>query len=210
MVNVKGLIFFFSGLVLGAAGGGYLAYKYTKGYYERENEAAALERAEYYHNKYNDIPVKEVQITDASPLKGKSFGEVEAKEEKDTYEEISGIYKPDESNKVVTDYHSISGSGNTDSRPSTKKKGKKKKPYVISEEIFNENVQDYDKCFLNYYEVDNVFIDDETDEQLEDIMDDIGSNNLFDADDKLIVANDQTKTMYNITIIHAAWSEEGL
>jgi len=209
MVDTKGLIFFISGLVIGAAGGGYLVFRYTKSYYEKENEAAALERAEYYHNKYNDIPVKEVK-DDEKVSEEKGNDKVKAEEEKESYEGMAGIYKPDESNRVITDYHSISsGDSSSDSRPSTKKKGKKKKPYIISEEIFNENVQDYDKVFVSYYEVDNVFINDETDEQ-PDLMDEIGSNNLYEADDELFVANDQTKTMYSVTIEHKAWSEEGL
>lgn len=210
--NVKGIIFFFSGMTLGAAGGGYAVYKYAKRYFEVQKQEAINELAEYYHNKYNDIPVKEVQVGDESPIKKKSNDEVKTETEK-TYEEMAGIYKPiEEEHKVVTDYRSISGGNSSDDgRPASKKKSKKKKPYLIDQDIWDANDGDYDKMFIKYYEADNVLIDEETDSPV-DILNELGSGNLNNPEDEdyVYIANDQMKSFYMVTFEHGAWSEEGL
>ena len=210
--TTKGILLFASGLIFGAAGGGCGVYFYCKKRYEKELSDYAAEQADYYHKKYNDIPVKEVQVSDESPLKEKGNDKVKTEEEKSSYEEVSGIYKPKESDRVVTDYKSISDDdGNNDIRPN-KKKGKKKKPYVISHEIWDENEMNYDKQFIKYYEADNVLIDEETDSPV-DIMNQLGESNFNDIEDyeePIFIANDQFHEMYMVTVEPSAWAEEGL
>lgn len=215
--TLKGVLIFVGGLVIGGAGGGYAAFAITKRYFEKENRDAANELAEYYHKKYNDIPEKEDR-NDTSEHKEKSNEKVgrSIKEEKDIYEETSGIYRPsEEERKVVTNYSSISNRNGSpaDPRPESKiKKGRKKKPYVIDEATWDANEANYDKRFISYYEADNVLIDDESDTQI-DIWNELGEHNFNDIEDyetPIIIANDQFKTMYMVEVVPGAWSEEEL
>ena len=203
----KRVLLFISGMILGAAAGGGVAWYVTKRYYEKENMEAANERAEYYHKKYNDIPLKKEEPTDESSNKEKGDDEVETEET--SYEKVSGIYRPEESDRVVVDYKSIGSSSDNNPQSSQKKKGRKKKPYLISEEIWNENEIDYDKRFISYHEADGVLVDDETDSPV-DIMNEIGEFNLNDTEDldeAIYIANDQIRMMYMVTVEHDAFNE---
>ena len=210
--TAKGILLFASGLILGAAGGGYAAYLYSKNHYEKEMADAAAEQAAYYHKKYNDIPVKEEKKDEQVPEeKGDEEIRPDTKEEYETYEKASGIYRPKEPDRVVTDYKSASSSDDSDIKPG-KKKGKKKKPYVITQEIWDDNEMDYDKQFIKYYEADGVLIDEESDSPV-DIMNQLGESNFNDIDDyeePIFIANDQMREMYMVTVEPSAWSEEGL
>jgi len=208
----KGALIFVGGLIVGAAGGGYAAYAITRRYFEKENRDAANELAEYYHKKYDDIPVKE-EKDDTPESKSEGYKKVEAEEE--SYEKVSGIYRPEEPNAVVTDYRTLSGGGNgsSDIRPEQKpKRSRKKKPYIIDEATWDANEANYDKRFISYYEADNVLIDDESDTPI-DIMNELGEQNFNDIEDyetPIIICNDQFKTMYMVEVVPGAWSEEGL
>lgn len=210
-VNVKGILYFFSGMILGAAGAGYAVYRVSKSHFEKENRAAVDELAAYYHNKYEKPKKaeKKEETLDDSSSKEKDIQKVGAEEEK-SYEEVSGIYRPTESSKVVTDYRSISGDNSSDSaRPASRKKGKKKKPYVIDKDVFEENAMNYDKRFIIFYEADRVLVDEESEEVI-DIWTEIGEQNLNNdaaEDDEIFIANDQYTTLYMVTIEHRAWAE---
>lgn len=206
----KGIGYFVGGIVVGGAVAGVGVWRYSKAYFTKLKNEAIDELARYYHSKYGIEEKKEEKDIESGDKKESN---VEVETVKTEYEGIADIYRTSKEERTVVNYNDISGSGKSGSNASTvKKKGKKKKPYMIDKETFEENECGYDKIFVAYYEADNTFVNEETDEVI-DVLDEIGSSNLNSAEDydgQIFVANDQIATMYMLTVEHAAWCEEGI
>lgn len=84
------------------------------------------------------------------------------------------------------------------------------RPYIISEDDFNENVDDYEQLSLSYYTEDDVLAD-EHDEAVEAVDSVVGSENLksFGRNSRdpnvIFVKNDDVETLFEIVQIRGSY-----
>lgn len=206
--STKILITGIGSFILGTGIGGTAAFFVTKGYFKKKCDEEVQNLTSYYMDKYD-------KKEDIYECEDKEEGDDEKPAEVQTRkEDISNLYRSSAPEEVAkTSYSSMfnSADDNRDiSKP--KKKTRKTDPKLVDSETWEANPDNYEKKFLVYYDADSVTIDEETEKQIENGETLIGIDNLDQADkydDVIFVSNSKTKTIYQVTVERAAYSEVG-
>lgn len=206
--STKILITGIGSFILGTGIGGAAAFFVSKSYFKKKCDDEIQNLTAYYVDKYDN---KEDIYDD----EGKEESDDEKPAEVQTRkEDISNLYRssaPEEMAK--TSYSSMFNSADDDRDiPKSKKKSRKTDPKLVDSQIWDANPENFEKKFLVYYDADSVTIDEETEKQIENGEALIGIDNLDQADkydDVIFVSNSKAKTIYQVTVERAAYSEVG-
>lgn len=207
--TTKALIFGVGGFVAGLVTGGVGMYAYSKRYFEEKANADMQEMAVYYNKKYG---LKEDE-KDEGNSKKESDEKVKEAGIQAEYEGISDIYSAPKSSEPPVAYTNFFGDNNSDSdKPIGKKKGGRKKkvagPVRVEDEVWDNPPKGFDTRFLVYYEADDTLMDEESEKVIEDTAELVGNDILADnEDDIVIIRNDNTNTIYHVTVEKMAYSE---
>lgn len=188
-MSMKTTLVFLAGLGIGSVG---TLFAVKKHYEELANEEIAAVK-EYYKNERIEAFEKDYVE--------ESVEENETAEDQTDYEEIirklnynEYSHKPKEEVEILK----------------TQKPEEPKGPYVITPEDFT-NERNYEKITLTYFEGDGIFMDDMTEEEVNDAEASVGKENLsrfseFEPD-LLYVRNEKERTDYEIILREDRYSE---
>lgn len=184
---MKSFIFFILGVAVGGTGGYFVTKQICKAKAEAEIATATAEARNFYKDKYNEDSKK-----------------LDEKADKKAMETLTKAYQPGDTNRIFgstyADYRSVEQDPN------------KNKPYltlVDPDKIDAGYYDDYEQYPLDYYQ-DGTLVDQQDnpiDDPLEiagDYLDDLGLEN-----PEIYVANDVTKTVYDICYVAASYEQPG-
>lgn len=181
---MKSAVWFFIGLIFGAAGGAYVASSITQKKAEDRIEKATLEARDYYKQKYEpkkEEPPKEEKVENVTRIYGRAF---------DLYSE------PDvKQAKIEGEEHNENPNNETYA-------------YKIDEDEFG--MEDYSTYTLDYYADGNLV--DETGNVVDDPVHIVGGDILdeLSIDNPVAyVRNDITKTDYEVCFVDSSYEEPG-
>ena len=200
--------------ILGSGIAGTGSFLVLKRYFKNKCDEDMKNLTEYYISKYENF--KEGK-DDGSSEKESNEEEHESKAQL-SKEDISNLYRssePKEMDKTAYGkyFSSDSTSDNSSTKPAKKKVVRKNGPKMVDSTEWDANPNNYEKKFLVYYEADDTMIDEETEKILDNGEELVGPDNLSQADqfdDVIFVSNAKTKTIYQVTVEQAAFSEIGI
>ena len=215
--STKTILMAAGSFILGAGLSGCATYIVASRYFKKKCDDEIQAQTEYYMRKY-DPKLKE-DISDDSSNKEESNEEEQAGVQSKK-EDISNLYRssaPEEMDKTAYGSYFSGDSSNTSNDISDKKSTKKKvnrkgSLKMVTSEEWNANPNNYEKKFLVYYDADEVMIDEESEQAIDHGEELVGKDNLDQADqfdDVIFVSNSKTKTIYQVTVEQAAFSEVG-
>lgn len=202
------------GLLIGAAAGGTGVYFYSKRYFQEKADNDIKEMADYYSNKYADDILKKKEDREND----KQAEEESNEKEQTEYKEKASIYETREAEETdKVNYSGCFGDSNAGdipvSTPAKKKGGRKKKIdiEVVDDDTWNENPAGFDTKFMEFYDVDSVLVDEDTELAVDDdILEKFVNDNSSKAvDDSLIIQDNRNKVLIHVTVEQMAYSEVG-
>lgn len=188
---IKGILIFTAGVAIGV-GGSYIYLK--KKIKEKDNEVQEVR--DYYNEKYLDEKKRADKIIDDSKKLDKVIEDYTKKQEEDKVK-YNKIGKEKEENEEVK------------AEAESPEEDEPTKPYLITEDEFLNDKNEYEKISLTYYALDDTLAD-EFDEMI-DIEEAISTdifNQIAESKDDLYVRNNSLETDFEIMKVEGSFHDK--